>query len=54
MARGGTRKVVLLPMGIKIDGVRYEDQLIIGEHSFQKSHLKISHDLSEVKLVSMD
>lgn len=37
MAEGGTRKIVLSPMGININGVRYEEELTICECSFQRS-----------------
>ena len=30
MAQGGTRKIVLSPMELTINGVRYEEELIIG------------------------
>lgn len=30
MVQGGTRKVVVSPVGIEINGTRYEERLIIG------------------------
>ena len=54
MAQGGFRKVVLLPMKIKINGVQYEEQLTIGGYLFQKNHcFQISYNQSEVKVVNV-